>query len=90
MEPRIELGVVAKDQITGFEGVVTGYAKYVTGCEQWLLEQPVDEDGKKRDNKWFDEERLVVTAPKVILQEAKVKPSVDRPTGGPQQDAPRR
>jgi hypothetical protein len=33
MNQRIELGWTAKDIITGFTGVVTGRAIYISGCE---------------------------------------------------------
>jgi len=57
---KIKLGINAKDKITGFEGSVTGHAKYITGCDQFLL-QPKCEDGKsgtKPEGQWFDDGRL--------------------------------
>jgi hypothetical protein len=52
----IELGSFAKDRITKFEGVVTGHAEYITGCDQYLV-SPQNPD---KEPKWFDEQRLVV------------------------------
>lgn len=52
----IKLGATAKEIITGFEGVVTGRASYITGCDQYLVSP---RDGGK-DPKWFDEQRLEV------------------------------
>jgi hypothetical protein len=52
----INLGASVSDRITGFSGVVTGRASYITGCDQYLV-QPRTGD---KDPKWVDEQRLVV------------------------------
>lgn len=54
-----ELGIKAKDTVTGFKGVIVGYVKYLTGCNQYLLSPPVDKDGKHIDSYWYDESRVV-------------------------------
>lgn len=51
--------VVAKDKITGFRGVVTGHADYITGCDQYLI-QPGVKDGEWKEARWLDEGRLEV------------------------------
>ena len=64
---KIQLGVRAKDKVTGFEGLVIGKASYITGCDQYLL-QPAVEAGKadkKPEGHWFDEQRLEVTTPRL-------------------------
>ena len=56
------LGDIAKDKITGFEGVITGMASYLTGCEQYCI-QPKIQDGNSGnypEARWFDEGRLEV------------------------------
>lgn len=63
----IKLGVKAKDKITGFEGVVTGHADYLTGCDQYLLSPTVDDKGGKREGAWFDDQRLEVSDPNAIV-----------------------
>ena len=55
----IELGKTYYDKVTKFKGVATGHVKYITGCNQVLLNPEVDKDGKLRDAGWFDEQRLV-------------------------------
>lgn len=54
------LGRKAVDKITGFRGVITGHAEYLTGCDQYLI-QPKTQ-GVKNDiypeAHWFDEGRL--------------------------------
>jgi len=57
---KLELGNEAKDKITGFQGIVTGIASYLTGCNQ-LCVQPqceVDKGGTYPSSNWFDEGRL--------------------------------
>jgi len=61
-EMRIELGKTAADKITGFSGTVTGFSRYVTGCDQYLLQPPIDNDGKHVDGRWFDDNRLDIKA----------------------------
>lgn len=79
----IELGKKARDKITGFEGVITGRAQYLTGCDQYVLAPPA-KDGVASRGEWFDEGRLEVTGegvdPKDVAGPA---------PGGPQRDAPR-
>lgn len=57
----IEMGSTAKDRITGFRGIVTGRAQYLTGCNQYLLNPPA-KDGALVCSEWFDEQRLEVDA----------------------------
>lgn len=52
------MGKTARDRITGFKGVVTAYAQYISGCHQILLCPPVKEDGSAIDGRWFDTDRL--------------------------------
>ena len=74
----IELGATAKDIVTGFEGVVTGRAQYLTGCDQYVITPKVS-GGDFKEGRWFDENRLSVTK----------KPAITLPklssgrTGGP-------
>ncbi|MCY1290512.1 hypothetical protein D9M70_396610 [compost metagenome] len=78
----IELGKRARDKITGFEGIVTGRAQYLTGCDQYVLAPPA-KDGNLSRGEWFDEGRLMVLGDGIRPEEvAGVAP------GGPQRDAP--
>lgn len=56
----IMLGDVAKDEITGFQGIVTGHARYVTGCDQLCVQSGVGTDGKPGECQWFDIGRLAL------------------------------
>lgn len=49
-----------EDSITGFKGITTGHASYVSGCDQWLVSPPVDAEGKHQSGIWFDDQRLKV------------------------------
>jgi len=52
-----ELKKVAADKITGFTGIITVRADYLTGPKRYCLECK-HPDGKV-SSEWFDEERLV-------------------------------
>jgi len=56
----MELGITVQDKITGFKGIVTGYVKYITGCNQALVSPQVDATGALKESHWFDEQRLVI------------------------------
>jgi hypothetical protein len=79
----INLGQKAKDKITGFEGILTGRAQYLFGCDQYCTAPPA-KDGKIGESQWFDEGRIEITGKGVLPEEVQVaKP------GGPQRDCPR-
>lgn len=64
----MELGITARDVITGFSGVITGRATYITGCDQYLI-VPKSVDGKQAESAWFDEQRLEIVpdARRIVL-----------------------
>ena len=58
---KIVLGATVRDAITGYGGVVTGRADYITGCNQYLVQpERVTKDGAVVSAQWFDEHRLLV------------------------------
>lgn len=78
MEPyKFQHGQEAADSITGFKGVITGRADYITGCNQYLLTAKA-KTGVEGICAWFDEDRLKVT--KTKKKTVKVGPR----RGGPQ------
>jgi len=87
----MELGDKVKDVITGFEGIVTARASYLTGCDQLCVQpQGLDKDQKPIESRWYDENRLVVTqASAVQLATVPFAPQL-RAGGGPQDEAPRK
>lgn len=74
----INLGDEVRDQITGFEGVVTGKVRYISGCDQLLVQPPV-KDGDFKEAHWIDIDRCRV------VNVGRFKPSevssADRPGG---------
>jgi len=77
----LKFGREAVDSITGFTGKITGYAKYMTGCNQYSLETMKDGDIKSY---WFDEQRVQYVTDK------KKKKIVPKATGGPSNCPPSR
>jgi hypothetical protein len=70
----INPGVTVVDKITGFNGIVTGRADYITGCNQYLVQPKTDGDGKHVDSRWFDEHRLTAKedVDRVVLEPVEV------------------
>ena len=64
----ISKGATVSDKITGFVGVVTGRADYVTGCNQYLVQpRGVTKDGSIKSGHWLDEHRLFVDGNEPLL-----------------------
>ena len=80
----IRLGQEGKDKITGFSGIITGRAQYITGCDQYNLVPPY-KDGKLEQAQWFDEGRIEIIGAGISAADV----AVTAP-GGPQRDAPTR
>jgi hypothetical protein len=78
----IEIGDVAKDTITGFEGTVIGITQWTTGCARASLQARVNKDGKVPDSVGFD----VLT---LELVKAGPRHDVDRSKGGPRDEPTR-
>ena len=76
----ISFGTKATDKATGFSGVVTGRAHYMTGCTQYLVEGE-SKDGAKPAEMWIGEGRLVKGG---LLRASTAR------SGGPQASAPSR
>lgn len=63
---REHFGRTGEDLITGYRGIIIGYADYMTGCEQVLLVPRCDpeKENERPDGEWFDAERVtLVTKP---------------------------
>lgn len=74
---KFPLGSTLVDQVSGFHGIVTGRANYLTGCNQYSL-QPKAHEGRLPDNVWLDEVRLVAAGDYLV------KLKSDDEKGGPQ------
>lgn len=82
-DPR--LGKVAKDKITGFKGIVTGKAEYLTGCTQLCLTPKVGESGGIIPSEWIDESRLEISGTGGI----EASEVTGKENGGPNRDVPK-
>lgn len=74
------LGEKVKDQISGFTGIVTGKAEYITGCVQYLI-QPQSEENDYKEAQWIDEHRLIIIKGqgiKLVKQETKQEIPVEK------------
>lgn len=80
----IELGKKAKDKVTGFAGVITARAQYLTGCDQYCIAPKAGKQGECPSSQWFDEGRVLVMGDGI--KPSKVQGSK---RGGPNRDAPR-
>lgn len=74
-------GDEAQDIITGFKGVITGRADYITGCNQYVVIPVTPINTSFVDGQWFDEDRLEIT--KAKAKELKLGPK----PGGPVRNA---
>lgn len=57
--PAVEFGRLYEDDITGFRGKCTGFVRYISGCDQVLLQPGLDKDGKLQKGEWYDDDRLI-------------------------------
>lgn len=58
MSKQIELGVIAKDTITGFQGVVVCHSTFLGNCPRYTLRPREVKDGKPVAPQAFDNTRL--------------------------------
>ena len=68
----IELGKLARDKVTGFEGVVTGHGEHLYGCDTYGLTPKVDKGGKLGEIQWFDEGRIEIIGDGIEPESVKV------------------
>jgi hypothetical protein len=80
-----ELGKKAKDKITGFEGIITGHADYLYGCDQYLISAEAKDGNSEPQSYWFDEGRIKITGDGILPSEVQVEEN-----GGPNMNAPNR
>lgn len=77
------LGKMARDKITDFEGIIVGKANYLFGCAQYGL-TPKCKDGKSGETEWYDEGRIEIIGEGINKNEVMVEKN-----GGPNRDCPR-
>jgi hypothetical protein len=70
------LGCIAKDSITGFEGVVIAITEWLNGCIRITIQPKLLNEGKPLDSHTFDVEQVDVVKP--------IDAAIERErTGGP-------
>jgi hypothetical protein len=79
MGKEVKLGVLCRDIVTGFEGIVVAETKWLSGCIRFTL-QPQDrtKEGALKDAQAFDVEQLEVVGKGVQIKKQE--------TGGPKPD----
>ena len=73
------MGKTATDTITGFKGVVTAYAEYITGCNQVLLTPKCKNGASKEESCWFDEQRMKFGKEKAVVLDNSTSPGFGQP-----------
>lgn len=74
----VENGWKVRDQITGYEGIITGICEYMTGCNQALVvPNHLDKDGKRQEGEWFDVQRLKRVGKSQVILDNEKTPGCD-------------
>lgn len=80
MADRIKLGDIARDRVSGFEGVVVGRTQWLRGCDRLVLQSQALYEGKPVEPVSFDEPDLEFVRTTDLAEEHAAKPVT---TGGP-------
>ena len=62
-----DLGIEAKDLVTGLSGIVISRTEHITGCNTYGI-TPKSTEGKVNDTHWFDESRVLKIGDGVVLE----------------------
>lgn len=60
MEPKVELGMMAQDKVSGFRGTATAVISELYAGDRIRVQPSVSPDGKLPECEWFEEGRLEV------------------------------
>ena len=75
----IELGVKARDKVTGFVGIVTTHSRHLTGCDSYWLSAEYKDGQTETQQRCFDEIRLEVLDPRPVLVDPRRLPGSPAP-----------
>jgi hypothetical protein len=78
-----KLGDRVRDEISGFEGIVTGRAEYLYGCVQVLVNPAEVKDGSPIAGTWLDEDRTVPVVKEAFAPPASAKERAGGPVTAP-------
>lgn len=68
-----ELGVTGKDKITGFEGILTSRAEFLTGCSRYCIQPKELREGKPIEGIYFDEDQIEIIGKGIEVEEVRGK-----------------
>ena len=68
MKMKFKLGQELVDVVTGFTSVAVGFARYMTGCDQYILMPKSEGPTKYPEGQWLDDNRLKATKNINILE----------------------
>lgn len=65
-----KLGLLMRDRVTGFQGIVTSVCFDLYGCVQYAVDPVVSSDkpNELAGGRWFDEKRLVALDTKPVME----------------------
>jgi hypothetical protein len=66
MQDQVQLGDNIQDAISGFTGIATALAVYITGCKQVLVQPPMKATGEFVESRWFDMDRMTILTKKAF------------------------
>jgi hypothetical protein len=81
MSNNLKLGQTVKDQVTGFQGVLTGLAEHLTGEHRGLVASQALRDGFMPAARWFDVRRLQIVKSECLVLKPNSAPKT-APKGG--------
>lgn len=57
---KFKLGALAKSNISGFQGIITGRSWNHAGCDRYIIAPPMDEKGKVPDSVYYDDVEIEI------------------------------
>lgn len=78
----VSLGDKVKDTLTGFTGIVTARAEYLTGCNQVYVLPKSEKENEIKGGEWFDMERIEKVADRAVqIKERRTGADIPAPSG---------
>lgn len=69
------LGSEAKSKVTGFKGIIIARSECLYGCNRYLIQPKIDQEGKQPEPYYHDEEDIEITGKGISEDCAKNKPA---------------
>lgn len=76
---KVKLGDIARDRITGFEGVVIARTEWWNQCDRYTIQPRTLHDGKPVDSQTFDEPDIELVEAQPFGKKPKPKNGGPRP-----------